>query len=316
MIRTLLVCVVMLLLALIDVTATQQAAAQEPSRFFYSGDGQIKLFGAKTGASYNGKYRQGQKYDTDAIKAISRVFGAPYRSNHNYISLRLIEFLDLLQDRFAPDGRLTITSGYRNPSYNSSLRNQGKLAARASLHQYGMAADLKLKGVSSKKIWDYVKELGYGGTGYYHGKTVHIDVGPARSWDEKTSGVGTGISADNKLIGIVSDFDRYRIGEIMTLRFIRMTAFPIGVVKQFELIRPDIQGRSNTVVHQFVPSFANATSRECPLFTSIDQMARIRWRISEDLPPGHYQIRTRFCGQKWPDMPDAITTAEFEINRP
>ena len=316
MIRTLLVCVVMLLLALIDVTVTEQIGAQEPSRFFYSGDGYIKLFGAKTGASYSGKYRQGQKYDTEAIKAISRVFGAPYRSNHNYISLRLIEFLDLLQDRFAPDSRLTITSGYRSPSYNSTLRDQGKLAAKASLHQYGMAADLKLKGVSSKKIWHYVKELGYGGTGYYHGKTVHIDVGPARSWDEKTSGVGTGISVDNKLIGIVTDFDRYRSGEMITLRFIRMTAFPIGVVRRFELIRPDIQGRSNTIVSQFEPSFTNATSGECPLFTSIDQMARIRWRISEDLPPGHYQIRTRFCGTKWPDMPDAITTAQFEINQP
>jgi uncharacterized protein YcbK (DUF882 family) len=304
------------MLALVDVATTQQAAAQEPSRFFYSGDGQIKLFGAKTGASYDGNYRQGQKYDTEAIKAISRVFGAPYRSNHNEISLRLIEFLDLLQDRLAPDGRLTITSGYRSPSYNTSLRNKGKLAAKASLHQYGMAADLKLKGVSAKKIWEYVKELGYGGAGYYQGKTVHIDMGPARSWDEKTSGVGTGISADNKLIGLITDFDRYRPGEIITLRFIRMTAFPIGVVQQFELIRPDIQGRSNIVVTQFEPSFANATDGECPVFSNIDQMARIRWRISKDLPSGHYQIRTQFCGQKWPDMPKAITTAEFEINRP
>ena len=314
--RTLLVCLAITVLALIGMIDSQQTAAQEPSRFFYSGDGHIKLFGVKTGASYDGKYRQGQKYDTKAIMAISRVFGAPYRSDHNRISLRLIDFLDLLQDRLAPDGRLTITSGYRSPSYNNSLRNHGKLAAKASLHQYGMAADLKLKGVSSRKIWEYVKELGYGGAGYYQGKTVHIDVGPARSWDEKTSGVGTGISADNKLIGIVTDFDRYRIGEMITLRFIRMTAFPIGVAHQFELIRPDIQGRTNTVVSQFEPSFANATSGECPRFSSIDQMSRIRWRISRDLPSGHYQIRTRFCGQEWPDMPDTITTTEFEISRP
>ena len=115
--------------------------------------------------------------------------------------------------------------------------SQGKLAAKASLHQYGMAADLKMEGVPARRVWEYVKALGFGGTGYYHGQTVHIDVGPARSWDEKTSGVGTGISEDNKLIGIVTDFDRYRAGETITLRFTRMTAFPIGVAPQFDLVR-------------------------------------------------------------------------------
>ena len=316
MIRTLLVCGAMIMLTLVNVATSQQATAQEPSRFFYSGDGQIKLFGVKTGATFDGQYRRGQKYEAEAIKAISRVFGSPYSSNRSEISLRLIEFLDLLQDRFTPDGQLTITSGYRSPTYNTSLRDQGKLAAQASLHQYGMAADLKFEDMTAKKIWKYVKELGFGGAGYYHGKTVHIDVGPARSWDEKTSGVGTGISEDNKLIGIITDFDRYRTGEMITLRFIRMTAFPIGVVQQFELIQPDLHGQSNTVASQIEPSFASASGGECPLFSSIDQMARIRWRIPETLSPGHYKIRTRFCGQKWPDMPDAITTAEFEINRP
>ena len=47
-------------------------------------------------------------------------------------------------------------------------------------------------------------------TGYYHGDVVHIDVGPARFWDETTSGVGTGISDGNKLIGIITDYDVYR----------------------------------------------------------------------------------------------------------
>ena len=80
--------------------------------------------------------------------------------------------------------------------------------------------------VPSVRVWKYVKQLGFGGAGYYHGELVHVDVGPARSWDEKTSGVGTDISENNKLIGLTTDFDIYRADDVVTLRFIRMTAFP------------------------------------------------------------------------------------------
>ncbi|CAB5080061.1 hypothetical protein D3OALGA1CA_112 [Olavius algarvensis associated proteobacterium Delta 3] len=79
--------------------------------------------------------------------------------------------------------------------------------------------------------------IGFGGAGYYHENVVHVDVGPARSWDEKTSGVGTGISDDNKLIGIVTDYDVYRPGEKLLWRFIRMTAFPIQVNTEFVMER-------------------------------------------------------------------------------
>jgi len=310
------VCMAILLSVLISALPNQPAVAQESARFFYSGDGQINLFGVKSGKSFIGQYRRKHTYSPEAMAAISRVFGAPQNSDGNELSLRLIEFIDLLQDKLAPGGRITITSGYRSPTYNSSLRNRGKLAAKASLHQYGMAADLKLEGVSARNVWEYVKKLGFGGVGYYHGETVHIDVGPARSWDEKTSGVGTGISDDNKLIGIVTDFDRYRAEETIVLRFIRMTAFPIGVAPQFDLIRWDDHGQRVSVVNRFEPSFAIATEGECPQFSNIDQMARIRWRISADLSSGRYKIRTRFCKKQWHGMPDDIATAEFEISRP
>ena len=294
----------------------QPAEASNGTRFFFSGDGQINLTSKKSGDSYSGKYRSGQVYDPAAIAAINRVFGAPESQGQNVLSLRLIEYLDLLQDRLADGGRITITSGYRSPTYNSSLRDQGKLAAKASLHQYGMAADVIMDSVPSRRIWQHVKKIGFGGTGYYHGKTVHIDVGPARSWDEKTSGVGSGISEDNKLIGIVTDFDRYRTNDAITLRFIRMTAFPIGVVPQLELIRRNDEGTSETTVTSFEPSFAVATDGKCPRFHDIEQMAQIIWRLPADLAAGRYVIRARFCGQQWTAMPKEILTPEFEINRP
>ncbi len=154
------------------------------------------------------RYRTGKgKYDEKALGAICRVFGAPSAP------LRLIEFLDFLEDRLNPGARIVIISGYRTPQYNAGIRNRGALAAKASLHQYDMAADLRMEGIPARRIWDYVKALGFGGAGYYHGDTVHVDVGPARSWDETTSGVGTGISDDNKLIGLVTDYDVYLPGE-------------------------------------------------------------------------------------------------------
>jgi hypothetical protein len=137
-------------------------------------------------------------------------------------------------------------------------------------------------------------------------------VGPARSWDEKTSGVGTGISDDNKLIGLVADYDVYLPGEMMTLRFIRMTAFPIGVVPEFALYRQDARGGPQEVT-AFKPSFAATVDGPCPQFDDIDQMASIRWHLPADLPSGRYRIRARFCDNPWQSMPAEISTPEVEI---
>jgi hypothetical protein len=144
---------------------------------------------------------------------------------------------------------------------------------------------------------------------------VHVDVGPARSWDERTSGVGTGISDYNKLIGLVTDYDVYLPGEAMNLRFIRMTAFPIGVGSEFALELETGPGMA-TQVAAFKPSFAVSAGGECRRFDDIPQMASIRWRLQGNLPPGRYRVRARFCDNPWDDMPPEVSTPEFEIVRP
>ena len=306
---------VLLVLGLILSGAPVWAAALDANRFFFSGDGWIDLSSEKNGHSFAGRYRHGaQRYDEKALQAICRVFDAPYDPELSNLSLRLLEFLDFLQDRLHREAQITITSAYRSPEYNTKLRNRGGLAAKASLHQYGMAVDIKMKGVPAKRLWNTVRTLGFGGAGYYHGATVHIDVGPARSWDETTSGVGTGISEDNKLIGLVSEYDRYRPGETVALRFIRMTAFPIGVASEFALDRRVGSGGAKKTV-KFTPSLKIATDPTCPEFDDIDQMAHIRWRLPDDLPPGRYTVRARFCGVEWKGMPPEIATPEFEVVR-
>ena len=285
-------------------------------RFFYSGDGYIHLVSNKSGKAFKGRYRKGySQYNADAYQEISAVFGAPYQSSCRVLSLRLIEFLDYLEDRLGPGALLTITSGYRPPEYNTKLRKGGALAAKASLHQYGMAADFILEGVSSKRVWEYVRSIGFGGAGYYHGETVHVDVGPARFWDEKSSGVGTGLSDDNKLIGVVTDYDVYGPGELVTLSFIRMTAFPIKVQSEFKLI-PKKNPENIEGGLSFRPDSETIAADRCAEFDNIDQMASLRWRLPSSILPGRYLIRAGFCGNLWEKMPEAVSTPEFEIRLP
>jgi len=307
--------VILLILGFVSTRTSASETITDVSRYFYKGDGKIKLFSEKNGISFNGQYRKSKGiYDEKALKTIYRLFGAEKDRPLSTISLRLIEFLDYLEDNLHPGARITIVSGWRSPQYNTDLRNKGRLAAKASLHQYGMAADIKIKGTSSKRVWNTVKKLGFGGTGYYKGELVHIDVGPARSWDEKTSGVGTDISTQNKLIGLVTDYDIYLPGEMIDLRFIRMTAFPIGVNPEFVLEKVEKNGQSNEIAH-FKPSFAIAAKSQCPQFSDIGQMMGIRWKLTNDILPGRYKIRASFCKRLWEDMPTEIFTPEFVINR-
>jgi len=287
--------------------------SRDMARYFFSGDGKITLYGEKTDRSFSGVYRKGVgRYDEEALSEICRVFGAPCEPSRMGLSLRLIEFIDYLEDRLNSGATIAITSGYREPEYNTMLRDKGNLAAKASLHQYGMAADLRIQGVEAEALWDYVKELKFGGAGYYHGDVVHIDVGPARFWDETTSGVGTGISDGNELISMITDYDVYRPGMTVTLRFIRMTAFPIRVNSEFSLIR---QNDRDKIEHRldFIPVFNISQKDRCMEFSNIDEMNTIKWELPMDLKPGRYRIQTRFCDDAWPDMPPQIQTPEFEI---
>jgi len=307
--------VALLILGVIVTDTSSSQNTMDVSRYFYKGDGKLNLFNAKNGLSFNGKYRESKGiYNEKALNAIHRIFGAEHDKSLSTISLRLIEFLDFLEDRIHPGVQITIVSGWRSPKYNTNLRNKGKLAATASLHQYGMAADIKMHGTSSKRIWNYVKKLGFGGTGYYHGELVHIDVGPARSWDEKTSGVGTDISIHNKLIGLVTDYDIYLPGEMIELRFIRMTSFPIGVIPELVLEGVGKDGRTKQIT-RFKPSFASTAGSNCPQFSDISQMMGIHWELPGDISPGRYKIRASFCQRLWEDMPPEISTPEFAIIR-
>lgn len=279
------------------------------SRFFISGDGKINLAGK--GSAFSGTYRKADgSYDAAAMRKINALYGSRHGVPGAEISPRFLEFLDFLQDSLAPGKRITIHSGYRSPKYNTGLRDKGKLAAKASLHQYAMAADIRIEGVSSERVWNFIRELGYGGAGFYHGSLVHVDSGPARSWDETTSGVGTDISDDNKLIDLMTDRDIYLPGDEMHLQFTRMTAFPIGVSPAFALERVE-GGKAGKPVS--LKSSLSSAGTECPKLSSIESMADARVLLPEDVPPGRYRVRGSFCEKEWEAMPDSVESREIEV---
>ncbi len=74
---------------------------------------------------------------------------------------------------------LVITSGYRSHRHNRRIGG-----ARRSQHVHCKAADFYIPGVNKYSLARYLKKLpGRGGVGTYSGnRTVHLDVGPRRTW--------------------------------------------------------------------------------------------------------------------------------------
>jgi len=78
---------------------------------------------------------------------------------------------------------LAINSGYRTTAHNTAIGG-----AVDSYHVKGMAADISIPaGMSSVKFYQAAANYWTaGGLGYYDWG-CHFDVGPSRSWDERTA---------------------------------------------------------------------------------------------------------------------------------
>lgn len=77
------------------------------------------------------------------------------------------------------DRPLIINSGYRAPWYNKKIGGEAD-----SQHLLGKAFDIAALGVLRTQIIDAAKSCGFTGTGLYD-NFVHVDIGPARSWDRR-----------------------------------------------------------------------------------------------------------------------------------
>jgi uncharacterized protein YcbK (DUF882 family) len=92
----------------------------------------------------------------------------------------------LAQAAGRPAGEFEIISGFRSEHTNDALRDRGGAGtgvARRSLHLVGKAVDLRLPGVSTRRLRDLALRLERGGVGFYRDLDfVHVDTGRPRTW--------------------------------------------------------------------------------------------------------------------------------------
>lgn len=104
-----------------------------------------------------------------------REFACTDGSDPIFIDTELVNVLQKIRNHFGKS--VTITSAYRTPTKNKACGGQ-----TYSQHLYGKAADIKVKGVTPKKVAAYAETLlkNKGGIGTYS-TFVHIDVRSTKS---------------------------------------------------------------------------------------------------------------------------------------
>lgn len=98
-----------------------------------------------------------------------REFACTNGTDPIFVDSELVTVLQKIRTHFGKS--VTITSAYRTPGKNKAVGGQPY-----SQHLYGRAADIKVKGVTPKKVAEYAEKLmpNKGGIGIYSTFT-HID---------------------------------------------------------------------------------------------------------------------------------------------
>lgn len=135
----------------------------------------------------NGAIVRAYSLNRDGNKKLSknfrvREFRCSDGSDAIFISDKLVEVLQQIRDHF---GRaVTITSSYRTPTHNAEVG--GKFDSQ---HLYGLAADIKVKGVAPRVVAAYARKImpQAGGIGIY-AWGIHVDVRPyVANWVDKAA---------------------------------------------------------------------------------------------------------------------------------
>ena len=149
-----------------------------------SPEGKLSLHNVNTREHLTVTYRNRLgEYDPEAIKSLNWALRCHVTNEMTAMDLRVIEYLNRLDNALGGGNEIQIISGFRSPSYNSKLRSLSKGVARHSLHMKGKAIDLAIAGMGLDRIRHAALALASGGVGYYPQEGfVHIDSGAFRTW--------------------------------------------------------------------------------------------------------------------------------------
>jgi uncharacterized protein YcbK (DUF882 family) len=301
--------------AITTIAATRAASA--PPRFFFAGNGRLRLSHAHFAETLDVRYRRADgTYDPAALAQIRHFFRSREDGREAPITLRLIELLGYIQDRFHPR-QMTLLSGYRSPAFNADLRATGQKAAQASLHTEGLAADVAFAGVDLQRLWRQLRQLQAGGAGYYRtGKFLHIDTGRPRFWEETTSRVDENLAAGNARMFLRTDFDRYTQlgGAILSLH--SLTAFPLSIAPLAHLVGDD--GTLPLPIEPLAGAAPGepAPGKPCLMIPSYSPDYRFRITGTPEAPhPGRWRIVLSSCEPRIQQTPAEIESNTVELIR-
>jgi uncharacterized protein YcbK (DUF882 family) len=166
-----------------SVRASLEKLARESAR--ESDVRRLSFHNTHTNERIESVYCVSGRYQEPGLTAIDWILRDFRTGDVQRIDPKLLDLLHLLKEQAAgPESPAVyeIISGYRSPRSNEMLRNRSGAVARHSLHLKGMAADVRLSGVSLGVLRDAALDLKRGGVGYYAGEFVHIDSGRVRRW--------------------------------------------------------------------------------------------------------------------------------------
>jgi len=137
----------------------------------------------KTGEMINVVYWANNTYFPDVLSEINYFMRDWREEKIHRMDLRNINTLAAVQRILRTDQPLQLLSGYRTKSTNNMLRTQSSNVAKKSLHIRGMAADIRVRNVSSSTLAKAAKTCRSGGVGQYNSSGfVHVDCGDLRTW--------------------------------------------------------------------------------------------------------------------------------------
>ena len=143
----------------------------------------LDLRNDQTEERFTGTYFGDGYYEPEAMDRLDHLMRDFHVDESIMMDVRLYDIFAAIQGALDSREPLVITSGYRTRKTNDKLRRRNRWAAKNSLHIPGMAADLKIRGVSSRNLVKVVKSLKMGGVGSYSGSNfIHVDTGAVRIW--------------------------------------------------------------------------------------------------------------------------------------
>jgi uncharacterized protein YcbK (DUF882 family) len=168
----------------LSMSALMSVSSFKPVMAF-AGNGtyNVSFSNQRSGETFSGVYRVGNKYLPQAFERINYVMRDVREDEIFPMDPRVIDIISIVHKYLNTNEPYTLLSGYRSPHTNAALRASGEGVAKRSLHMSGQAIDVRLGEMNPSHIREAAIKLGAGGVGYYpRSSFVHMDSGKFRTW--------------------------------------------------------------------------------------------------------------------------------------